>query len=94
MDWMARNCDRCTKQFDWQAQESHCDIEEALSLACIDDGRISTGLARRCGITAGTRMHYTWDCPERRPIGAHPDVPAIVPAKGQLSLFDAGGGDS
>lgn len=92
VDWTARNCDRCAKQFDWEAQESHCDIEAALSFACIDDGRITAEIARRAGITDETRTHYTWDCPERLPIGSHPDVPAIVPAKGQLSLFDAEGG--
>lgn len=87
MDWLDRNCDRCTKGYDHERQESHCEIEEAMSFACIDDGCISTALARRCGITEETRTHYTWDCPEREPLGAHPEVPAYRPAKGQLELF-------
>jgi hypothetical protein len=95
MDWLARNCDRCSLNYDHENQATRgCEIEEALSFACIDDGKVSAEIARRCGITAGTRTHYTWDCPERRPIGADPDVPAIVPARGQLSLFDAEGADS
>lgn len=63
-DWMASNCDRCTKSGDGgEAGSSHCEIFEALWDADCDDGRISEDIARRMAYL-GNETRYVWPCSE------------------------------
>ncbi|MEM7289457.1 MAG: hypothetical protein AAF412_03630 [Pseudomonadota bacterium] len=58
MRWEARNCARCTKQ--WQhglPENSSCKIEQQLALACLDDGTIPLNIYQRMGSGSAT-------CPE------------------------------
>lgn len=69
MDWRARNCDRCTKDYDADTETCHCEIEYAVSLASIGNGSIGGLSAVRMGFldsaTHQPTSAYTWDCPER-----------------------------
>lgn len=62
MDWMASNCDRCTKAGDISERgSSKCELFEAIGDAGASDGRVSAEMAARLGY-AETR--YVWMCPE------------------------------
>lgn len=63
-DWRHANCWRCAKQFDEAADEYRCEIEQALDVACWDDGTVSEDIARRMGYLAAGSCSYGWMCPE------------------------------
>lgn len=65
MDWEERNCFRCRKSYDEDTNQYRCDIDKALTVACVDDGSVSDDIARRMGYPAAGPLSYTWDCPER-----------------------------
>ena len=53
-DWRSRNCDRCLKSYDNQVQAptdgmGPCDIDNAIGLAYIGSGRVSSEIASRMG---------------------------------------------
>jgi hypothetical protein len=66
VDWKERNCWRCKKSTDdnefLNTQKWKCEMEEALSAACMDDGTISREIAKRIGYPGN---YYSWDCPQR-----------------------------
>lgn len=67
-DWEARNCMECIKSS--SHADGDCDIDEALTLACCGDGKVSGEIAERMGLLDNTPprqegFSYTWDCPER-----------------------------
>ena len=63
--WTERNCDRCPKA-------GACEIEEALSSACVLDGTIAPEVAERLGYREDLRATLGWPCKERT---AGPTVP-------------------
>jgi hypothetical protein len=65
-DWQMANCDSCTKQAppDVSLDEMPCEIERALSWACVDDGKIPLPIADRMGRADG---RYNWPCREHDP---------------------------
>ena len=64
IDWQDRNCYKCKKNYDSEKEIVHCEIEEALSVASLTDGRIDKKLADKIGFVDG----FFQDCPERIPI--------------------------
>lgn len=58
-DWLARNCDRCSKD--------DCEIEAAIMEAWAGDGSVSDEIWKRMG-GPGNEDRLTWDCPERKVI--------------------------
>jgi hypothetical protein len=65
MDWRYRNCERCTKSYDNNGLKhpSPCDIDNAISMACIGSGKVSKNIAQRMG-AIGNECALSWDCPE------------------------------
>jgi len=67
MDWRARNCERCSKDYD-PAKDTDgvgqglCDIETTLSLAAIGEGTISDDIAVRLKFDGVWIVPY---CPEK-----------------------------
>ena len=61
-DWEASNCERCTKYFDEEKGEFLCPFQEALTIACVDDGEITDEVAAGIGLTDETRGRYVWKC--------------------------------
>ena len=91
MDWMANNCDRCTKAGDISERgSSKCELFEALGDAGADDGTVSPEIAQRIGRTsAGTR--YVWQCPELHLPGmAHPLAEQRRIDREKLAAWNAG----
>lgn len=89
IDWLAGNCDLCTKGYDHEAQVTRCDLEEALSLACVDDGKVPRAVAERIGIADRPYPCLVGRCREYHAGSADPTldpVPAPVPLPGQLSI--------
>ncbi len=60
-DWQRVNCERCTK---W-GEDPICDLDEALLVACWNDGTVSAEIARRVGWTDTDPPRYVWPCSER-----------------------------
>jgi len=75
-DWQARNCERCVKWDENDADPEKCDLDYAIGSAYIGDGEVPVEIARRIGRREG-EARYTWDCPERvlRKTRAYPDLP-------------------
>lgn len=67
MDWTANNCETCTKAAppDVSLDEMPCEIEKALTWACLDAGTIPLPMADRMGYPGGAV--YGWPCPEHDP---------------------------
>lgn len=65
-DWTSSNCDRCTKG--WRVvnpdEPMACDIQEALLVACFEDGTVSPEVAARMGVSEATKGRYNWCCGE------------------------------
>ncbi len=59
-DWQNKNCVHCEK-FDPDNQKSTCEIDQALLMACFDDGTVTAEIAERMGYTADA---YCWECKE------------------------------
>lgn len=69
MDWLENNCYRgCSKAapVDATLDEMPCEIERALSWACMDDGTVSAEMGRRMGLPRW-EGYYSWPCPEHDP---------------------------
>ncbi len=70
VDWTARNCDRCAlgrgSDPDVTLDDLVCELERAVTWACMDDGTVSREVADRIGATAAGVRALTWDCPERK----------------------------
>lgn len=56
--WLQRNCYRCPKQ-------NACDLEYALSSACVLDGTITPQIASRLGYSDAVRATLGWPCREK-----------------------------
>ena len=70
-NWRANNCDKCTKDYDWnnypnEGMNLKCKAEEALSLACVGSGRISKRVAMFIGWEKGK---FSWKCPHFKGVG-------------------------
>ena len=64
MDWMYRNCDRCTKfDPDTTPEDAPCDIDAALTRAAMGE-EVPDEIKKRMGVPDDV-CAYTWDCPER-----------------------------
>lgn len=63
IDWEASNCDRCEKAVSYD-MIFKCEIQAALSAACIGSGEISEEIAKRAGINEKTKNMYLWKCSE------------------------------
>jgi D-arabinose 1-dehydrogenase-like Zn-dependent alcohol dehydrogenase len=63
MDWMYRNCERCSKYSDDDAPT--CDLDALNTYALMEDGSYSLEDAVRLGYDPAHQNRYTWDCPER-----------------------------
>lgn len=63
MDWIARNCDRCSrcKVNEHGEDATECDLWDALQAAC-EAEPVPAEVLSRIGYKPGA---YTWDCPER-----------------------------
>jgi hypothetical protein len=71
-DWLAANCERCTKGADPNNPPSPlpCDIDQALLMAYFGDGRVSLPIAERMGaVEAVAEGRYNWQCKEWEPTG-------------------------
>lgn len=66
MDWQCSNCDSCKKQApaDASLDKMPCEIEAALVLACLGDGRIPLPIWDRMG---HDEQRYVWPCKEHDP---------------------------
>lgn len=88
-DWTEANCMTCDKG--WRPdRDSECDIEQALSFACIDDGTVPAEIADRMGRGEG---RYNWPCREHQPpfVNVRPDgtVDPSVKQPGEANRADA-----
>ena len=61
MDWLSANCDRCKKYN--EDVDKTCDIEYALGMAYVNDGKITDEMAKRCGADVN-KGKFQWMCPE------------------------------
>ena len=72
-DWRYRNCDNCKKSYDNMPPKEQneakgkgpCDIDNAISSACVGPGTVDKAIADRMGYTP--EMWLSWDCPELEP---------------------------
>ena len=65
LDWEASNCERCKKGSEPEGDlPLKCEIQEALTVAYLDDGTVSSRIAERMGITKETDMSGVWCCSE------------------------------
>lgn len=67
LGWEDRNCARCRKGLGEPGEDFKCDLQAALAIACVGDGKVSKTCWKRIGGEAHP-MAYTWDCPEREPV--------------------------
>lgn len=64
-DWMASNCDRCTKgALPWGEQGLQCPIQDAVMVAWFEDGTVTPEIARRMGHGGENNGRYVWQCGE------------------------------
>ena len=63
--WADANCNRCTKQYDYEKMEGHCDLEEAIMDAGASDGKVASEIAQRLGWKSCDVAHGL--CPEKVP---------------------------
>lgn len=61
-DWVASNCERCAK-YDVNDLPT-CEIDEALGLAYLDDGKVTPEIALRAGVNEENANKYVWPCSE------------------------------
>lgn len=66
VDWTSRNCDRCKSSWDdgMAVPYGPCEIDNALSAACLEDGQVSDEIGKRMGAGADP-LSYSWECPEK-----------------------------
>jgi hypothetical protein len=61
-DWVGSNCERCTK---YDANDlPTCEIDEAIGMAYMDDGKVTEEIAIRAGYTEENHLRYVWPCSE------------------------------
>lgn len=85
LDWNCANCCTCARYNvkDGEVVEPVCELEEALSLACVLDGTIEPEIAVRLGVPSNTWSH--WTCKEHQPI-REDGSEFHKPASNQMSL--------
>lgn len=59
-DWLSSNCERC-KKYDYEHPELSCELENAIGIAAITDGKVTQEIYKRMGAESG---NYIWMCPE------------------------------
>ncbi len=69
-DWTDSNCRQCIKGADIDNPPAvcPCDLEQALLVACFDDGTVGVEIGTRMGAVQNKGC-YGWECPERQPLG-------------------------
>ncbi len=67
VDWLASSCDKCAKAYDHNAETFVCDLEEALTEACVFDGTVSAEVAAKLGVPE--RTWSDWRCKAFVPLG-------------------------
>lgn len=68
LDWKSRNCDRCTKGYDYAAETWRCEIERSIDDGFMGDGKVPMETWRRMGGEVSHKdggFPLTWDCLER-----------------------------
>jgi hypothetical protein len=62
MYWQGMNCNRCTKNYDYDTNEYHCDLLRAIDDAGASNGRVPDAEAQRLGWKGDGGQHGL--CPE------------------------------
>lgn len=86
--WTERNCDICPLRYKKIARRFDCEIEEALTLAAIDDGTISQEIADAMGWTVDRIDQPGWPCKKRLELDQKPlPEDQVMKALGAPTLF-------
>jgi hypothetical protein len=82
-NWEHNNCDRCVKRWPGNGP-ALCDLEESLSVACIDDGTVAPEIAARLGYAGDPQF---W-CAERQTEPTPPKTAAQEMAEAGVPMLE------